>query len=113
MWWVYLAVPLGSYLMCFRFLQVMAVALAATHLLQYELSTSALQSRKLVAYADNSRHLFLARMELTMAELPAAHPSRGPLGDAANAAQSAAALTRQLLAFSRKEVIGSRVWRTS
>ncbi len=23
MWWVYLAVPLGSYLMCFRFLQVM------------------------------------------------------------------------------------------
>lgn len=48
-------------------------------------------------------------MELTLVELPAAHPSRGPLGEAANAAQSAAALTRQLLAFSRKEVITPKV----
>jgi PAS domain S-box-containing protein len=48
-------------------------------------------------------------MELSLADLPAHHPSRGPLVDAANAAQSAAALTRQLLAFSRKEVIAPKV----
>jgi PAS domain S-box-containing protein len=48
-------------------------------------------------------------MELGLADLPADHPSRGPLAEAANAAQSAAALTRQLLAFSRKEVIAPKV----
>jgi PAS domain S-box-containing protein len=48
-------------------------------------------------------------MELGMADLPAEHPSRVPLAAAASAAQSAAALTRQLLAFSRKEVIAPKV----
>jgi two-component system cell cycle sensor histidine kinase/response regulator CckA len=48
-------------------------------------------------------------MELGLADLPADHPSRAPLAAAANAAQSAAALTRQLLAFSRKEVIAPKV----
>jgi PAS domain S-box-containing protein len=48
-------------------------------------------------------------LELTIADLPAGHQSRDYLAAAANAAQSAAALTRQLLAFSRKEVIAPKV----
>ena len=48
-------------------------------------------------------------LELAMAELPSEHSSRGFLGDVMEAAQSAAALTRQLLAFSRKEIIAPRV----
>jgi signal transduction histidine kinase/CheY-like chemotaxis protein len=48
-------------------------------------------------------------LELTLADLPADHRDREPLAAAANAAQSAAALTRQLLAFSRKEVITPKV----
>ena len=48
-------------------------------------------------------------LELAMAEVPAEHPSRSFLGDVMEAAQSAAALTRQLLAFSRKEIIAPRV----
>jgi CheY-like chemotaxis protein len=48
-------------------------------------------------------------LELTLADLPTAHPNRQTLADAANAAQSAAALTRQLLAFSRKEVISPKI----
>jgi two-component system cell cycle sensor histidine kinase/response regulator CckA len=48
-------------------------------------------------------------LELTLADLPANHANRQTLADAANAAQSAAALTRQLLAFSRKEVISPKV----
>jgi PAS domain S-box-containing protein len=48
-------------------------------------------------------------LELSLADLPAGHSSREHLAEAANAAQSAAALTRQLLAFSRKEVIAPKV----
>jgi signal transduction histidine kinase len=48
-------------------------------------------------------------LELTLADLPTDHRNRATLADAANAAQSAAALTRQLLAFSRKEVISPKV----
>jgi len=48
-------------------------------------------------------------LELGLADLPADHLSRLSLVEAANAAQSAAALTRQLLAFSRKEVIAPKV----
>jgi PAS domain S-box-containing protein len=48
-------------------------------------------------------------IELGLVDLPADHPSREAMAQAANAAQSAAALTRQLLAFSRKEVIAPKV----
>jgi two-component system, cell cycle sensor histidine kinase and response regulator CckA len=48
-------------------------------------------------------------LELGLADLPPGHPSREHLADVANAAQSAAALTRQLLAFSRKETIAPKV----
>jgi len=44
-------------------------------------------------------------IELSLPTLPAEHPSRIFLRDAAEAARSAAALTRQLLVFSRKEAI--------
>jgi two-component system, cell cycle sensor histidine kinase and response regulator CckA len=48
-------------------------------------------------------------LELTLAELQADHRTREYLVAAAEAAQSAAALTRQLLAFSRKEIIAPKV----
>jgi PAS domain S-box-containing protein len=48
-------------------------------------------------------------LELTLGELPADAPTREYLLAAADAAQSAAALTRQLLAFSRKEIIAPKV----
>ena len=44
-------------------------------------------------------------LELTLLQLPSEHPVRPQLADAAEAASSAATLTRQLLAFSRKQVI--------
>jgi two-component system cell cycle sensor histidine kinase/response regulator CckA len=47
-------------------------------------------------------------LELGLAALPLDHSSRACLADVAEAAQSAAALTRQLLAFSRKEVIAPK-----
>jgi C4-dicarboxylate transporter DctQ subunit len=36
MWWVYLAVPLGSYLMCFRFLQVTWTFIKTGHLPKHD-----------------------------------------------------------------------------
>jgi two-component system cell cycle sensor histidine kinase/response regulator CckA len=48
-------------------------------------------------------------VELTLAELPQDHRTREYLVAAGDAAHSAAALTRQLLAFSRKEIIAPRV----
>jgi two-component system, cell cycle sensor histidine kinase and response regulator CckA len=47
-------------------------------------------------------------IELSLPTLAAEHPSRAYLRDAAEAARSAAALTRQLLVFSRKEAIAPR-----
>lgn len=48
-------------------------------------------------------------IELSLATLPAEQPSRAYLADAAHAARSAASITRQLLAFSRKGTISPRV----
>ena len=48
-------------------------------------------------------------LELSLASLPPEHSSRGRLLEVADAAQSAAGLTRHLLAFSRKEIIAPRV----
>jgi PAS domain S-box-containing protein len=47
-------------------------------------------------------------IELSLPTLPAEHPSRVFLRDAAEAARSAAGLTRQLLVFSRKEAISPK-----
>src|SRR5579863_4167113 len=44
-------------------------------------------------------------LEISLASLPPDHASRGRLLEVADAAQSAAGLTRHLLAFSRKEII--------
>jgi two-component system, cell cycle sensor histidine kinase and response regulator CckA len=48
-------------------------------------------------------------LELGLAALPPDHSSRGHLLEVADAAQSAAGLTRHLLAFSRKEIIAPRI----
>jgi len=48
-------------------------------------------------------------LEISLAALPPDHSSRGHLVEVADAAQSAAGLTRHLLAFSRKEIIAPRV----
>jgi len=48
-------------------------------------------------------------LELGMVQLQPQHPGRAHLSDAADAARSAATLTRQLLAFSRKDVIAPKV----
>ena len=48
-------------------------------------------------------------LEISLAALPSGHPSRDHLTVAADAARSAATLTRQLLAFSRREAIAPRV----
>jgi PAS domain S-box-containing protein len=48
-------------------------------------------------------------LELSLAALPPDHSSRAHLLEVADAAQSAAGLTRHLLAFSRKEIIAPRV----
>ena len=48
-------------------------------------------------------------LEISLAALPTDHSSRGHLLEVADAAQSAAGLTRHLLAFSRKEIIAPRV----
>ncbi|HEY5375552.1 MAG TPA: ATP-binding protein [Polyangiaceae bacterium] len=57
---------------------------------------------------NNMLTVILGGIELSLPELSSEHPGRVHLRDAAEAAQSAAALTRQLLAFSRKEAITPR-----
>ncbi|MES1188637.1 MAG: ATP-binding protein [Myxococcales bacterium] len=57
---------------------------------------------------NNMLTVILGGIELSLPRLAADHPSRAHLVDAAEAAKSAAALTRQLLAFSRKEAIAPR-----
>jgi CheY-like chemotaxis protein len=47
--------------------------------------------------------------ELTLARLPEGDPTRADLEDIRHAGQSAAKLTRQMLAFSRKQVLAPRV----
>ena len=51
----------------------------------------------------------LGHTELMLGELPADHALRGDLGEVQHAAERAADLTSQLLAFSRKQVIEPRV----
>jgi CheY-like chemotaxis protein len=48
-------------------------------------------------------------LDLSLQSLPPDHPSRSYLSEVADAAQSTAAMTRQLLAFSRKEIIAPTV----
>ena len=48
-------------------------------------------------------------LELGLVDLPPDHPARSHLADVANAAESAAGLTRQLLAFSRMQTIAPTV----
>lgn len=57
---------------------------------------------------NNMLTVILGGIELSLPHLTTEHPGRVHLRDAAEAAQSAAALTRQLLAFSRKEAITPR-----
>jgi two-component system, cell cycle sensor histidine kinase and response regulator CckA len=58
---------------------------------------------------NNLLTVISAGLDLGMAPLEPEHPSRARLIDVADAAQSAAALTRHLLAFSRKEIIAPKV----
>jgi len=51
----------------------------------------------------------LGNLELVLGELPAEHPGIDALADAQLAAESAAALTRQLLGFSRRQMIQPEV----
>jgi len=57
---------------------------------------------------NNMLTVILGGIELSVPQLTKDNPARTHLRDAAEAAQSAAALTRQLLAFSRKEAIAPR-----
>lgn len=57
---------------------------------------------------NNMLTVILGGIELSLPNLTSDNPGRVHLRDAADAAQSAAALTRQLLAFSRKEAITPR-----
>ena len=58
---------------------------------------------------NNLLTIIFAGLDLGVAPLPQDHPSRAHLAEVADATQSAAALTRQLLAFSRKEIISPKV----
>jgi PAS domain S-box-containing protein len=58
---------------------------------------------------NNLLTVILGGIELGLHGLPPEHASRICLNDAAHAAQSAAELTRQLLAFARKEPIAPKV----
>jgi two-component system cell cycle sensor histidine kinase/response regulator CckA len=58
---------------------------------------------------NNLLTIISAGLDFAVAPLPPDHPSRTELAEVADAAQSAAALTRHLLAFSRKEIIAPKV----
>jgi two-component system cell cycle sensor histidine kinase/response regulator CckA len=58
---------------------------------------------------NNLLTVISAGLDLGMAPLEPGHPSRARLADVVDAAQSAASLTRHLLAFSRKEIIAPTV----
>jgi len=51
----------------------------------------------------------LASSDLALTQVPAGHPARGDMEEIRHAAERAAALTGQLLAFSRKQVVEPRV----
>jgi signal transduction histidine kinase len=58
---------------------------------------------------NNIRSVILSYASLAAAGLPEGHPSRDDLEEVRSSAERAASLTRQLLAFSRKQVIAPRV----
>ncbi len=58
---------------------------------------------------NNLLGVMLGYSDLTLAELPADHPSRRRVEEIKRAAERAAALTRQLLAFSRRQVLSPKV----
>jgi len=58
---------------------------------------------------NNLLTVILGGIELTRQELSATHPALEYLADAENAAESAGTLTKQLLAFSRKQIIAPKV----
>src|SRR6188768_4294619 len=58
---------------------------------------------------NNLLTVILGGIELTRQELGASHPALEYLADAENAADSAGLLTKQLLAFSRKQIITPKV----
>ncbi|MEI9954378.1 MAG: PAS domain S-box protein [Pseudomonadota bacterium] len=58
---------------------------------------------------NNLLTVILGAVELTRLELDAAHPAHEYLAEAEDAADSAGTLTKQLLAFSRKQIIAPKV----
>ena len=58
---------------------------------------------------NNMLSTIIGNAELAMSDLPQGDPLRGPLGEISRASDRAAELTRQLLAFSRKQLIEPRV----
>jgi two-component system, cell cycle sensor histidine kinase and response regulator CckA len=58
---------------------------------------------------NNLLTVILGAVELTRLELDPGHPAHEYLADAENAADSAGTLTKQLLAFSRKQIIAPKV----
>jgi len=58
---------------------------------------------------NNLLTVILGGIELTRRELSTGHPAHEYLADAENAADSAGTLTKQLLAFSRKQIIAPKV----
>ncbi len=58
---------------------------------------------------NNMLSVILGHAELALGELPAEHPLRGDLEEIQKAAQRSADLTRQLLAFARKQTVAPRM----
>ncbi len=59
---------------------------------------------------NNLLTVVLGESEMTLADLPPQHPARDGLQEIHNAGERATALTRQLLAFSRKQVVETVVF---